>query len=335
MREGQTGEKDLDHVIVRPYPKVVLLYPIALCALVCGAIQSFASEASPERDRVLGLVFFTVFGLNLLVFSFEFDARASEGLAPTLTRYDEFGDPVYEATGAAPLPSAGAIWYSGTVRFRRFEAFHEFVNADTIAQGLAAFAPDGVAFEAGSIMLARLHQLAARRRDFAFETTLASRSLAPWLADLLGTGYEFHLVFLWLPSADFAVQRVADRVRMGGHHVPEATVRRRYERGLRNFFRLYQPLATSWRMYDNSVMQSARLIAALTRSLAVMTVVHSHCSSSSALRPSRAVAASDVSRLTVSSPCVTLRLGLRYSPLMPGLTLDSAGEAAVCGEVGL
>lgn len=138
----------------------------------------------------------------------------------------------------------------------------EFVNADAIAQGLAAYDPDGVALEAGRIMLARLRELSTRRRNFAFETTLASRSLAPWLADLLGTGYEFHLVFLWLPSADFAVQRVADRVRMGGHNVPEATVRRRYERSLRNFFRLYQPLATTWAMYDNSETGTMRLIAA-------------------------------------------------------------------------
>jgi predicted ABC-type ATPase len=138
----------------------------------------------------------------------------------------------------------------------------EFVNADTIAQGLSAFDPERVAFEAGRIMHARLRELADRRRHFAFETTLASRSLAPWLAELIRTGYEFHLVFVWLPSADFAVQRVADRVRMGGHNVPEATVRRRYDRGLRNFFRLYQPLATSWRMYDNSAMEGVRLIAA-------------------------------------------------------------------------
>jgi len=72
VQDGHAQVKDIDRVIVRPYPKVVLLYPIALCALVCGVIQSFAGESSPERDRVLGLVFFTVFGLNLLVFSFEF-----------------------------------------------------------------------------------------------------------------------------------------------------------------------------------------------------------------------------------------------------------------------
>jgi predicted ABC-type ATPase len=73
-------------------------------------------------------------------------------------------------------------------------------------------------------------------------------------------GYECHLVFLWLPSADFAVARVADRVRLGGHAVPEETVRRCYRSGLRNFFRLYEALTTTWRMYDNSI-DVPRLVA--------------------------------------------------------------------------
>ncbi len=138
----------------------------------------------------------------------------------------------------------------------------EFVNADTIASGLAAFAPEQAALEAGSIMHARLRELAARRRDFAFETTLASRSLAPWLAELVRSGYEFRLVFLWLPTADLAVARVADRVKMGGHGVPETTIRRRFRAGLQNFFGLYQPLATAWRLCDNSSAPIMRLIAA-------------------------------------------------------------------------
>jgi predicted ABC-type ATPase len=138
----------------------------------------------------------------------------------------------------------------------------EFVNADTIAQGLAGFAPEIAAWEAGTVMFDRIRQLAARRSSFAFETTLASRSLAPWLDDLLHAGYAFHLVFLWLPNADLAVGRVADRVRLGGHNVPEATVRRRYDRGLRNFFGLYQPLATAWRLCDNTDLDNPRLVAA-------------------------------------------------------------------------
>lgn len=137
----------------------------------------------------------------------------------------------------------------------------EFVNPDVIAQGLSAFAPERTAMPAGRIMLRRIHELAGRRENFAFETTLASRSFAPWLAQLRARGYRVHFLFLWLPSADMAVARVKDRVRLGGHNVPEDQVRRRYQAGLRNFFRLYQPLATSWRLYDNSGSPPPRLIA--------------------------------------------------------------------------
>ncbi|HUY32741.1 MAG TPA: AAA family ATPase [Pirellulales bacterium] len=138
----------------------------------------------------------------------------------------------------------------------------EFVNADVIARGLSGFAPDGVAFEAGGIMLKRLRDLASARTDFAFETTLAARSLAPWIAGLCGNGYVFRLVYFWLPSPDLAVARVASRVAHGGHDVPEATVRRRYFAGLRNFLQLYRPLATSWLCFDNSNGRNPYLVAA-------------------------------------------------------------------------
>jgi predicted ABC-type ATPase len=137
----------------------------------------------------------------------------------------------------------------------------EFVNADTIAKGLSAFRPEGVAIEAGRIMLQRLHHLTAQRANVAFETTLASRSFAPWIKGLAATGYSFHLVFLWLPSAEMAVDRVRDRVLLGGHHVTEDVIRRRYETGLKNFFHLYSSLAESWRFYDNSVHGERCLLA--------------------------------------------------------------------------
>jgi predicted ABC-type ATPase len=78
---------------------------------------------------------------------------------------------------------------------------------------------------------------------------------------LTPTGYQFHLLFFWLPSAEMAIARVRRRVIEGGHHVPEDVIRRRYEAGLKNFFRLYRPLAASWRFYDNSVHGNRRLIA--------------------------------------------------------------------------
>ncbi len=138
----------------------------------------------------------------------------------------------------------------------------EFVNADLIAQGLSPFAPETAAVAAGRIMLDRMRDLARRRASFAFETTLAGRAYAPWIKGLIDGGYRFHLVFLWLPSPELAIQRVADRVRQGGHHVPEEVIRRRYHRGLANFRSLYRPLATTWRLYDNSEGFTPREVAA-------------------------------------------------------------------------
>src|SRR5437867_7617519 len=134
----------------------------------------------------------------------------------------------------------------------------EYVDADVFARSLPR--SEATAVTAGRAVLRRLDDLAMERRSFGFETTLASRSFGPRIRRLLDAGYECHLVFLWLPSADFAVARVADRVRLGGHSVPEETIRRRYRSGLRNFFSLYQALTTTWRMYDNSVYEP-RLIA--------------------------------------------------------------------------
>ena len=137
----------------------------------------------------------------------------------------------------------------------------EFVNADVIAQGLSAFATEAVAFQAGRIMLNRLHQLADKRRNFAFETTLSTRSYAAFLQHLKVGGYRVYLIFLWLPSADMSIARVAERVRSGGHYVPDDVVQRRYQRGLGNFFNLYKPLADQWRFYDNTAFDGAKLIA--------------------------------------------------------------------------
>lgn len=137
----------------------------------------------------------------------------------------------------------------------------EFVNADPIAQGLSYFRPESVAIEAGRVMLARLKALGNAREDFAYETTLASRSFARWLRDLRGSGYRAHLVFLSLPSADLAVARVAERVKRGGHDVPEVTIRRRFRAGLRNFFAIYRDSVDSWQVFDNSLAAGPKLVA--------------------------------------------------------------------------
>jgi predicted ABC-type ATPase len=137
----------------------------------------------------------------------------------------------------------------------------EFVNADVIARGLSEFHPESVALAAGKMMLARLRELAEQRRNFAFETTLASRTFAPWIGDLTQQGYSFHLIYFWLPAPDLSIARVDGRVRMGGHFVPNEVIRRRYYGGIRNFFELYRPLTETWRVYNNSSQPRSRLIA--------------------------------------------------------------------------
>jgi predicted ABC-type ATPase len=140
-------------------------------------------------------------------------------------------------------------------------AVDEFVNADAIAQGLSAFAPETAAIEAGRVMLKRLNELAAKRVNFAFETTLASRTFAPWLEKLMKREYRAHLMFLALPNAEAAIERVTIRVKLGGHDIPEPVIRRRFAAGLRNFFHLYQPVVSSWGLYDNSWPDQPLLIA--------------------------------------------------------------------------
>lgn len=136
----------------------------------------------------------------------------------------------------------------------------EYVNADTIAEGLSAFAPEDASFDAGRVMLGRLHDLASDGKDFAFETTLASRFYSQWLQQLKTQGYRVSLIFLWLESADLAVERVKERVRMGGHNIPEETIRRRYDRGLKNLFELYLPVVDDWSLRDTSFARSVEIV---------------------------------------------------------------------------
>ena len=144
---------------------------------------------------------------------------------------------------------------------RKAFGIEEFVNADTIARGLSQFTPENVAFSAGRVFLDRIRALAKGRESFSFETTLAARTIAPALRHMQRDGFLVHVIYLWLPSAEMAVQRVAARVRSGGHAIPDADIRRRYDRSLRNFFNTYRQIADSWLMLDNSSASAPRPIA--------------------------------------------------------------------------
>ena len=124
-----------------------------------------------------------------------------------------------------------------------------YVNADTIAEGLSAFAPEDASFDAGRVMLGRLHELAQERRSFAFETTLASRF---WLAQgiEISRRVSHQRSIPLVTQRDLAIARVEARVKLGGHSIPEDTIRRRFVRGAKNFFDLYIPVADSWRFFN-------------------------------------------------------------------------------------
>ncbi len=127
-----------------------------------------------------------------------------------------------------------------------------FVNADLIAAGLAPFTPERAAFKAGRLMIQEIRGYVDRGESFAFETTLSGRHYARLIREWRDIGYRVKLIFLSLPDSEMAVERVHFRVAQGGHNVPEAVIRRRFYKGLRNFHELYQPIVTDWVYCDNS-----------------------------------------------------------------------------------
>ena len=136
----------------------------------------------------------------------------------------------------------------------------EFVNADEIAKGLSPFNPEKVAIDAGKLMLIRMNELLKNDVTFAFETTLATRTYTRLIERAQEQGYKVTLLFFWLNSPELAVQRVAQRVREGGHNIKEEVIRRRYNSGISNLFNIYMNSVDYWILIDNS--QNPRTIVA-------------------------------------------------------------------------
>lgn len=128
----------------------------------------------------------------------------------------------------------------------------EFVNADEIAKGLSPFNTDSVALEAGRLMLKRINELMSEGQDFAFETTLSTRSYVAKIKKAQELGYRVTLLFYWLDSVELAKKRVETRVEEGGHNIPANVIERRYIKGIDNLFKLYLPICDYSMVFDNS-----------------------------------------------------------------------------------
>lgn len=128
----------------------------------------------------------------------------------------------------------------------------EFVNADEIAHGLSPFHPETVAVEAGRLMLKRIDELLNNEVSFSIETTLATKSYANLIKNAHRKGYKVNLLFFWIDSPEMAVERVAKRVREGGHNIPTDVILRRYTAGIKNFFNIYKDIVDYWILVDNA-----------------------------------------------------------------------------------
>ncbi|AWA30748.1 zeta toxin [Flavobacterium magnum] len=128
----------------------------------------------------------------------------------------------------------------------------EFVNADEIAKGLSPFQPEKVSFEAGRIMLRRINELLEGNENFAFETTLATKSYKSKIIEAKAKNYNITLLFFWLQTPDLAIERVKTRVAEGGHNIETDVINRRYIAGIKNLFDIYISIVDEVLIFDNS-----------------------------------------------------------------------------------
>lgn len=128
----------------------------------------------------------------------------------------------------------------------------EFVNADSIAKGLSPFQPETVSIQAARIMILRIRELIREKSTFAFETTLTTKSYISILKKAKDIGYNIVLYYFWIDSVELALKRISDRVKKGGHDVPEEAVNRRYFRSLDNLTNLFIPISDYWFILDNT-----------------------------------------------------------------------------------
>ena len=126
-----------------------------------------------------------------------------------------------------------------------------FINADLIASGLSPFAPDKVAIEASKLLLSRIDECCKHGESFGLESTLSGKSYLRMIPKWRQQEYRVILHFLQLPSVELAVTRVQQRVKHGGHSIPENVIRRRFDRGINNL-RDYKNAVDEWKLWDTS-----------------------------------------------------------------------------------
>src|ERR1035441_5148437 len=128
------------------------------------------------------------------------------------------------------------------------------------ARVLPPYDPEAAAMEAGRIALTRIRELIASRIGFTWETTLSGNAAVVWLRQAREAGYVLKTYFLWVRNPETTIRRIRQRVVEGGHDITEEVSRRRFFKTIQNFFTIYRPVMTSWKLYENE-SRGPRLLA--------------------------------------------------------------------------
>lgn len=147
------------------------------------------------------------------------------------------------------------------------EPVPRFLNADEIARGLSPLDPGRISVSAGKLLLREIRRCMETRLTFGLESTLSGLGHLKLLRKAKTLGYHIELHYLWLPTPELAIRRISQRVKKGGHHVPESDVRRRFKRSLRNFIEIYGPLADTWQVWDNREKPASLITSSETSTL--------------------------------------------------------------------
>ena len=130
-----------------------------------------------------------------------------------------------------------------------------FINADLIAAGISPFRPEAGSIQAAKMMLEMMKMYVEKGESSSFETTLSGKNYGKLIPEWQKKGYKIKLFYLKLPDPEFAIARVKQRVKEGGHNVSEDVIRRRFKTGWNNFERLYKNLVDEWALYENAGLQ--------------------------------------------------------------------------------
>jgi len=128
----------------------------------------------------------------------------------------------------------------------------DYLGADEIAAGIDKdHESQNIELKAGKIFFKKLDEYLESGRSVILESTLSGAGLAKRLEIFKENGFSTHFLYVFLDEVNLCKNRVAARVKKGGHNVPEKDIERRYFRSFTNFKKIYLPLADTWQIIYN------------------------------------------------------------------------------------